>query len=210
MTDDIKLANPAVLGLTCFGLTTVMLNIHNAGIIKMDPTILGLGLFVGGLAQVIAGIMEFRKGNTFAMTAFLAYGTFWMSLVFWVMSGSYRFLAVLKAAGFQPGAKGLAWYLLLWGIFTLLMFIGTMRINLVLEFIFGTLFVLFILLAIGFGWGNTAILKIAGVVGIITGAAAIYLAAAENLEEIYGKTIFPFWPYKADNGNYKATPEEDL
>jgi uncharacterized protein len=207
MADDIKLANPAVLGLTCFGLTTMLLNIHNAGIIKMDPTILGMGIFVGGIAQIIAGIMEFRKGNTFATTAFIAYGAFWLSLVFWVMSGSYRALVVLKAAGFQPGAKGLAWYLVLWGLFTLFMLIGTFRINRVLQFVFITLLILFIMLAIGFGWGNTGVIKAAGVVGLFTGFAAVYLAAAENLEEIYGKVILPFWPYQAP-GSYKGN--EDL
>ena len=164
MTDDIKLANPAVLGLTCFGLTTLMLNLHNAGLFKMDTTILGLGLFVGGLAQVIAGILEFRKGNTFAMTAFLAYGTFWISLVFALM---YKW----HVAANKP---------------------------------------LFAALAYGFGWGNVNVIKAAGIVGIFTGAAAIYLAMAENLEEIYGKTIMPFWPYKAANGNYKENPAEDL
>jgi len=201
MADDIKLANPAVLGLTCFGITTVMLNVHNAGIIKMDPTILGLGLFVGGLAQIIAGIMEFRKGNTFGTTAFLAYGTFWMSLVFWVMSGSYKFMQVAKAAGFQVGAKGLAWYLLVWGIFTLFMTISTFKVNRVLQYVFISLTVLFILLAIGFGWGNTAIIKTAGVVGITTGLAAMYLAQAELVNETYDKTVLPIWPMKADYKN---------
>ena len=75
---------------------------------------------------------------------------------------------------------------------------------------FLTLIVLFVLLAVGFGWGSTGVIKTAGVVGIFTGAAAIYLAAAENLEEIYGKVIFPFWPYKPGNGDYKASPAEDL
>ncbi len=201
MADDIKLANPAVLGLTCFGITTVMLNVHNAGIIKMDPAILGLGLFVGGLAQIIAGIMEFRKGNTFGTTAFLAYGTFWISLVFWVMSGSYKFMQVAKAAGFQVGTKGLAWYLLVWGIFTLFMTISTFKVNRVLQYVFISLTVLFILLAIGFGWGNTTIIKIAGVVGITTGAAAMYLAQAELVNETYDKTVLPIWPMKADYKN---------
>jgi len=207
MADDVKLANPAVLGLTCFGLTTMLLNIHNAGIIKMDPTILGMGIFVGGIAQIIAGIMEYRKGNTFATTAFVIYGAFWLSLVFYVMSASYRTLVVLKAAGFQPGAKGLAWYLLLWGIFTLFMMIGTFRINRVLQFVFITLFILFILLAIGAGWGISWVTKTGGVIGLFTGFAAVYLAAAENLEEIYGKTVLPYWPYQA-KGSYKG--DEDL
>ena len=201
MADDIKLANPAVLGLTCFGITTVMINVHNAGIIKMDPAILGLGLFVGGLAQIIAGIMEFRKGNTFGTTAFIAFGAFWISLVFWVMSGSYKFMQVAKAAGFQVGAKGLAWYLLLWGIFTLFMTISTFKVNRVLQYVFISLFVLFILLAIGFGWGNTAVIKTAGVVGITTGLAAMYLAQAELVNETYDKTVLPIWPMKDDYKN---------
>ncbi|HEY5526831.1 MAG TPA: acetate uptake transporter [Candidatus Anoxymicrobiaceae bacterium] len=211
MTDDIKLANPAVLGLTCFGLTTLLLNLHNAGLFKMDTTILGLGLFVGGLAQVIAGILEFRKGNTFAMTAFIAYGTFWISLVFAIMyKGHMAFNKPLFAAlAYEPSLRGLAYYMLLWGVFTAFMLVATFRINRVLQFVFATLLVLFIMLAIGFGWANPNVIKAAGIVGIFTGAAAVYLAMAENLEEIYGKTILPFWPYKA-NGNYKENPSEDL
>jgi len=205
MTDDIKLANPAVLGLTCFGLTTVMLNLHNAGVFKLDIGILGLGIFVGGLAQVIAGILEFRKGNTFAMTAFIAYGTFWISLVFILI---FKPLLLTKL-GLEISGKGLAWYLVLWGVFTVFMTIATFRINRVLQFVFITLTVLFAMLAIGFGWANTGIIKAAGVVGIFTGAAAIYLAMAENLEEIYGKVMLPYWPYKAQ-GSYKENPAEDL
>jgi uncharacterized protein len=191
MADDIKLANPAVLGLTCFGLTTMLLNLHNAGIFKMDSTILGMGFFVGGLAQVIAGIMEFRKGNTFATTAFLAYGTFWMSLAFAVIVKPIW----LTKIGMEASGKGLAWYLLLWGIFTVFMFVGTLRINRVLQFVFLTLVVLFVLLAIGIGWGNTGIIKAGGIVGLFTGAAALYLAMAELLEEIYEKVMLPYWPY---------------
>lgn len=211
MKDDIKLANPAVLGLTCFGLTTLLLNLHNAGLFKMDTTIFGLGIFVGGLAQVIAGIMEFRKGNTFATTAFLAYGTFWIALVFAVIYKGHVFANKPLAAAlvYEPSARGLAWFLCLWGVFTLFMTIGTFRINRVLQFVFVTLTVLFFMLAIGIGWGSTGVVKAAGIVGIFTGAAALYLAMAENLEEIYGKTILPFWPYKAPEA-YKSNPEEDL
>jgi succinate-acetate transporter protein len=192
VADDIKLSNPAVLGLTCFGLTTMLLNLHNVGLIKgFDTTILGLGFFVGGLAQVIAGVMEFRKGNTFASTAFLAYGTFWISLVFAVLAGeAWKLSFVAK--------QGLAWYLVLWGIFTFFMTIATFRINRVLQFVFITLTVLFIMLAIGFFQGVEAghgILLAAGVVGLFTGFAALYLAMAENINEIYGRTVLPIWPY---------------
>ena len=212
MTDDIKLANPAVLGLTCFGLTTMLLSLHNAGAFKLDPAIFGLGLFVGGLAQVIAGIMEFRKGNTFAMTAFLAYGTFWIAVTF-VLMYEHHIAAnkpLLAALLYEPSGKGLGWFMLLWGIFTVFMLIATLRINKVLVFVFATLTVVFFLLAGGIGWGNADVVKVAGIIGVITGAAALYLAMAENLEEIYGKVILPFWPYKPSNGDYKANPAEDL
>jgi hypothetical protein len=211
MTDDIKLANPAVLGLTCFGLTTLLLNLHNAGLFKMDTTILGLGIFVGGLAQVIAGILEFRKGNTFGMTAFLAYGTFWISLVFAIIYKGHVVAnkPLFAALAYEPSGRGLAWFLCLWGVFTLFMAVGTFRINRVLQFVFITLTALFFLLAIGIGWALPDVTKAAGIVGIFTGAAAIYLAMAENLEEIYGKTILPYWPYKAPE-SYKNNPEEDL
>ncbi len=209
MTDDIKLANPAVLGLTCFGLTTLLLNLHNAGLFKMDTTILGLGIFVGGLAQVIAGIMEFRKGNTFATTAFIAYGMFWVSLVFAVIYKGHVAAneSLFTALKYESSGRGLAYYLLLWGIFTLFMAIGTFRINRVLQFVFVTLTVLYAMLAIGIGWGNTSVIKAAGVVGIFTGAAAVYLAMAENLEEIYGKAILPYWPYSKKE-SYKENPED--
>ena len=192
MADDVKLANPAVLGLTCFGLTTMLLNLHNVGIIKdFDTTIMGLGFFVGGLAQVIAGIMEFRKGNTFGTTAFLAYGTFWISLVFAVIASGKWGLGTLVHA------EGLAWYLLLWGIFTAFMTVGTFKVNRVLQFIFVTLTVLFALLAIC-NWAEIkageGLMIVAGIIGICTGFAALYLAMAENLNEMYGKTILPIWP----------------
>jgi uncharacterized protein len=191
MADDVKLANPAVLGLTCFGLTTMLLNLHNVGIIKgFDTAIMGLGLFVGGLAQVIAGIMEFRKGNTFGTTAFLAYGTFWISLVFAVIASEKWSLALVHK-------EGLAWYLFLWGIFTIFMTVGTFKVNRVLQYVFVSLTVLFFLLAIC-NWAGiaagTGLMIVAGIIGLTTGFAALYLAMAENLNEMYGKTILPIWP----------------
>lgn len=203
MGEDIKLANPAVLGLACFGLTTMLLNLHNAGIFKMDSTILGMGFFVGGLAQVIAGTLEFRKANTFAMTAFVGYGTFWMSLAFAVL---FKPLLLTKV-GLEVSGKGLAWYLFLWGLFTVFMLIGTFRINRVLQFVFFTLAILFFMLAGGIGWANTTVIKVAGVIGLFTGFAALYLAMAENLEEIYGKVILPFWPYSQPTA-YREHPED--
>ena len=201
MADDVNLANPAVLGLTGFGLTTVLLNLHNVGIIKgFDTAIMGLGLFVGGLAQVIAGVMEYRKGNTFGTTAFIAYGTFWISLVFAVLASSDKF-------GWGPlvHSEGLAWYLFLWGVFTAFMTVGTFKVNRVLQFIFVTLTVLFFLLAVC-NWAGIAagegLMVVSGIIGLFTGGAAIYLAMAENINEMYDKTVLPIWPM-GEQGAYK-------
>ena len=198
--EDVKLANPAVLGLTCFGMTTLLLNLHNVGLFKMDAPVLAMGLFLGGAVQIIAGIFEWRKGNTFAMTAFSAYGAFWLTLVFILLAKPY----LMTKLALEVSNKGLAWYLLLWGIFTILMFFWTLKINRGLQTVFFTLIFLFLLLAIGFGWGSSGIIKTAGGIGIFTGAAAIYVAMAELLNEMYGKVVMPIGPAK---NNYK-NPED--
>ena len=135
-------ANPAPLGLFGFGMTTVLLNLHNAGIFEMNSMILAMGIFYGGIAQIIAGILESRKNNTFGMTAFISYGFFWLSLVG---------LIVMPKLGWIPAASntGMIAYLVMWGIFTLLLFFGTLRISRALQFVFGTLVILFFLLAAG-------------------------------------------------------------
>src|ERR1022692_3803409 len=84
-----SLANPAPLGLFGFGMTTVLLNLHNAGFFEMNSMILAMGLFYGGIAQVIAGIFEYRKNNTFGMTAFISYGSFWLTLVGLILMGKW-------------------------------------------------------------------------------------------------------------------------
>lgn len=176
-----KLANPAPVGLAGFGMTTLLLNIHNAGIFPLDAMILGMGLFVGGIAQLIAGIMEFKKGNTFGMAAFTLYGSFWLSLVF-----------IIFAKGIFPvSGTSMGFYLLIWGIFTMFMTIGAFKANKTLRFIFVTLTVLFFLLAISDFAGSAAIKHIAGWEGIVCGASALYLSVAETVNESYGKTILP-------------------
>ncbi len=204
MADETKLANPAVLGLTCFGLTTVLLNLHNAGLFKSFSGVMALGIFVGGIAQIIAGVLEYKKGNSFGTCAFCIYGAFWLSLVFIL-------LADTKAINISFSTTELAWYLLLWGIFTGFMFVGTLKVNRVLQAIFAWLFVLFILLSIHFAYFSaagktTAVVRIAGVVGIITGGLAIYLAMAELINEMHGKTLLPIWPV-VDKQSYKQ-PED--
>lgn len=180
------LANPAPLGLMGFGMTTVLLNIHNA--LPNDPAfgintmILAMGIFYGGLAQIIAGIFEFKKGNTFGLTAFTSYGLFWLSLVFlWILP---------YLVGYQgPSASFMGWYLFMWGLFTMLMFFGTLNKNLALSVVFLTLFILFYLLALK-NWGIISGGWI-GIEGIICGFSAIYLAIAEILNEAFGKVILP-------------------
>lgn len=177
-------ANPAPLGLMGFGMTTVLLNIHNAGFFPISAMILAMGLFYGGLAQIIAGILEFKKGNTFAVTAFISYGLFWMSLVALIL------MPKLGWAEKTPDAY-MGWYLFMWGMFTLFMFVGTLRANKVTQFVFGSLTVLFFLLALRDWTGSSAIGTLAGWEGIVCGGSAIYLAMAEVLNERLGRTVMP-------------------
>jgi len=182
-----KFSNPAPLGLTAFGMTTVLLNFHNAGFYGLDSMILAMGMFYGGIAQVIAGILEFRKGNTFGTTAFCSYGLFWLTLVF---------LLVFPALGWgaKPSSGSMAAYLFMWGLFTGLMFLGTLRLNRGLQVIFFSLTILFWLLALGDITGNIIITRIAGYEGVFCGLSAIYVAIAEVLNEVYGRVILPIGP----------------
>lgn len=174
-----KLANPAPLGLMGFGMTTVLLNLHNAGLFAVGSVILSMGIFYGGIAQIIAGIMEFKQGNTFGATAFTSYGLFWLSLVF-------IFIWNVKEA-----AVPMAAYLLAWGVFTMFMYFGTLKKNKALQVIFLSLTILFFLLGIGKLTGNSTITMIAGIEGIFCGLSAIYLAMAEVLNESFGKVVMP-------------------
>lgn len=180
------LANPAPLGLLGFGMTTVLLNLHNAGIIDASSLgmILAMGIFYGGLAQVIAGIMEFKKGNTFGATAFSSYGLFWWSLVG---------LILLPEMGYVDpvGKGGMAAYFFMWGLFTFFMYISTLKKNRALQTVFFTLFVLFFMLVISELSGSEGFLKLTGFEGILCGFSAIYLAIAEVTNETYGQEILP-------------------
>lgn len=179
-----NLANPAPLGLFGFGMTTILLNLHNAGFYEMNSMILAMGLFYGGIAQVIAGILEFKKNNTFGMTAFISYGFFWISLVGLIFMAKWGWIAP------TPGTALVA-YLGIWGIFTFLLFIGTLRINKALQFVFASLTILFFLLAIGDATKNESITRVAGFEGIVCGGSAIYTGIANLLNEVYGYTILP-------------------
>ncbi|MBV1842928.1 MULTISPECIES: acetate uptake transporter [Photobacterium] len=183
-----KLANPAPLGLMGFGMTTILLNIHNAGFFPIDSMILAMGIFYGGLSQVFVGMMCFKRGDTFGTTAFTSYGLFWLTLVG---------LIVMPYMGLPASpASFMGWYLLLWGIFTGFMFIGSLCYPRAKQFVFGSLTVLFFLLAARDFTGSALIGTIAGFEGIICGASAIYFAMAQVLNNEYGRTILPIGELK--------------
>jgi len=180
--------NPAPLGLLGFGMTTVLLNLHNAGFFELNSMILAMGICYGGVAQIIAGIMEWRKGNTFATTAFISYGLFWFSLVA---------LIVFPKIGWASAADNtaMAAYLAMWGLFTAVMFIGTLRLHVAGQIVFGSLTVLFFLLAIGdFTAASPGFKHFTGYEGIFCGFSAIYAGLAQVLNELFGKVILPLGP----------------
>ena len=178
-----KYANPGPLGLMGFGMTTVLLNIHNAGFFPLGSMVLAMGIFYGGMAQIIAGILEFKKGNTFGVTAFCSYGLFWLSLV--------ALIVMPKMGIAATPAAFVAWYLFMWGLFTFGMWFATWGKNRALQFVFLSLAILFFLLAIKDWTGIEMIGKIAGFEGIICGLSAIYLAMAEVIDESHGRPILP-------------------
>jgi uncharacterized protein len=177
-------ANPGPLGLLAFGMTTVLLNLHNAGFFEMNSMILAMGIFYGGLAQIVAGVLESKKNNTFGLTAFVSYGFFWLTLVALILLPKWDLIPA-------PSSNGMVAYLIMWGIFTGLLFIGTLKINKALQFVFASLTLLFFLLALGDVTGNAALKKFTGYEGIICGASAIYTGVATLLNEVYGKVIMP-------------------
>ena len=185
MADEIqptKKANPAPLGLLGFGMTTVLLSLHNAEVLPLDGFTLAMGVFVGGLAQILAGIMEYRNGNTFGTVAFTLYGMFWMTFV----------ATHAGIAGMETHPETAGTWLLLWGILTLFLFMGTLKGRKSLMFVFATLTITFFLLSAGNYAGIDGILMAGGAVGVVCGLAAMYTAFAEVLAEQHGKEILPF------------------
>ena len=180
-------ANPGPLGLLAFGMTTVLLNLHNAGFFELNSMILAMGIFYGGIAQIIAGILEAKKNNTFGLTAFCSYGLFWLTLVALILLPKHDLIGATSTGG-------MAAYLIMWGIFTGLLFIGTLKLNRALQVVFATLTILFFLLAISELSGSAALGKFAGYEGIICGGSAIYAGVAALLNEVYGKVVWPVGP----------------
>jgi succinate-acetate transporter protein len=195
MGESEKVANPAPLGLLGFGMTTVLLNfVHNVGATPtLDSMILAMGIAYGGLAQIIAGVMEYKRGNTFGTVAFTSYGLFWWSFVLLtVMPKCY--LSGIPG----PSNEAMAAYFFVWGIFTLAMFFGTLKTNKTLQFVFISLAILFFLLATKSTLTVYATItdlelftRIIGAEGVICGLSAMYLAIADVLNETHGRSILP-------------------
>jgi len=178
-----QLANPAPLGLMGFGMTTVLLNIHNAGFFPMDSMILAMGIFYGGISQIIAGILCYKRGDTFGTTAFISYGFFWLTLVGLILMPKMGVAA--SPAGFM------GWYLLLWGLFTAGLFIGSLRYPRAKQIVFASLTALFFLLAIRDFSGSEVIGVIAGYIGIFCGLSAMYFSMAQVLNGEFGREVLP-------------------
>lgn len=180
-----KTANPTPLGFTGLGLSAVLLSLSYIGLFPVDSMIVAMAIFLGGFAQVFAGLMAWKKGSVFGGTAFCAFGLFWFSLAGLLLMPSLGWIEA-------PTPISLASYLFLWGVYTFVMLIATLKLgSKAIMFIFVTLFLLFILLAIVNATGNTGLLVIAGYVGLIMGLAALYTALGIVLNDAYGKTIVP-------------------
>ncbi|WP_261817654.1 acetate uptake transporter [Vibrio gallicus] len=178
-----QLANPAPLGLMGFGMTTVLLNIHNAGLFPLDSMILAMGIFYGGLGQVLVGMMCFKRGDTFGTTAFTSYGLFWLTVVG---------LIALPKMGFPASPAGfMGCFFALWGIFTGFLYIGSLRYPFAKQVVFASLTILFFLLAAHEFTENSTLGFIAGIEGIFCGASAMYFAFAQILNAEYGRVILP-------------------
>jgi len=186
----VSLANPAPLGLMGFGMTTILLNLVNMGLFGISSIVVAMGIFYGGAAQIIAGIMEFRKGNTFGTLAFTSYGLFWLTLVFIIISAVER-------PAVSPNDAAWAAYLFIWGLFTLMMFFGTLRANRALQTIFLSLAILFFLLTASHFIPQLQ--TIAGIEGVFCGFSAFYLAIAEVLNEAHSRVVLPIGPVKTDH-----------
>jgi uncharacterized protein len=183
------IANPAPLGLAGFALTTFVLSMVNSGLVsdKAEPVVFGLALAYGGIAQLLAGMWEFKTGNTFGATAFSSYGAFWIS--FWAL---VTFFVKDIPAADAGHAVGL--YLWAWGIFTAYMFIASLRTTAAVAAVLLLLTVTFIVLGIGNSGGHTGIVKLGGWIGIATALAAWYASFAQVINSTFGRTVAPIGP----------------
>jgi len=190
-----KVADPGPLGLAAFALTTFVLSFFNAGLAPAsgEPIVFGLAFAYGGLAQILAGMWEFRTGNTFGAVAFTSYGAFWLS--FFAFALWFEKLLPGKDPGLAGHAVGL--WLIAWGIFTAYMFIASLRTTAAVAAVFALLAVTFIVLGIGNVGGTADVIKAGGYIGIVTAVAAWYASFAVVVNSTFGRTVMPVVPLGA-------------
>lgn len=183
-------ADPGPLGLAGFAMTTFVLSVFNANIIgnhALEAVVLPIALFYGGIAQLLAGMWEFKKNNTFGALAFTSYGAFWMAFAAYV-----KFVAGGLPAAQAHEATGL--FLLAWTIFTVYMLVASMRTTAVIAFVFATLTVTFVALTVGALGNHPDVTKAGGWLGLITAALAWYGSMAGVTNATWGRTVLPTWP----------------
>ena len=177
-------ANPAPLALCAFGMTTILLSVHNAGIMGLTSPIVSMALFYGGLAQVIVGLLEWKKNNTFGMLTFGSFGFFWIS---------FAAILILPAFGLAtaPTPLELAVFLAVWGLLTTGLFICSLKMGRVLQITLAILVLVFALLVAANLTGSHMIHTLAGIFGIIDGLLAFYMGIGAVINEIYGRRVLP-------------------
>jgi succinate-acetate transporter protein len=184
-----SIADPGPLGLAAFALTTFVLSMFNSGLVsdKGEPIVLALALFYGGVAQFVAGLWEFRTGNTFGAVAFCSYGAFWLS--FWAVGQFYAAKIPEADAGHAVGL-----YLIAWGIFTAYMFIASLRTTVAVAAVFILLAITFFVLGIGNANASTSTIKLGGYLGLVTAVVAWYASFAVVTNATFGRTVLPVRP----------------
>jgi hypothetical protein len=180
-------ADPAPLGLAAFAATTFMLSMFNAGFMgeSGEPIVFGMALFFGGLVQLLAGMWEFRTGNTFGAVAFTSYGAFWLS--FWAFEQFYA--DTITNAATAQHAVGL--YLITWGIFTAYMWVASLRVSVAVSIVFALLTTTFLVLGTGDATENKSLVELGGYIGIATAIAAWYASFAAVTNDTFGRTVLP-------------------
>ncbi len=181
------IADPAPLGLGCFALTTFLLSLFNAGLLPAagEPIVFGVALAYGGAAQVLAGMWEFRKGNVFGATAFTSYGAFWLS--FWAFVTFYA--ADIPDAGDRATVVG--WYLIGWGIFTVILWVAALRTTAALALLFTLLAATFFVLGLGDVAHSEGMTRAGGYLGLVTAAVAWYACLAGVTASTFGRAVLP-------------------
>jgi uncharacterized protein len=194
-------ADPGPLGLAGFAMTTFVLSMFNADLVNKagEPVVLGLALAYGGIAQLLAGMWEFRTGNTFGAVAFSSFGAFWIS--YWALVTFF----VDKIPAANAGAA-IGLYLWGWAIFTAYMFVASLRTTGAVALVFLLLTATFILLAAGNSGDHTTVIKWGGYIGLATAVAAWYASFAAVLNSTIGRTVAPVFPLKTASGDRTTAP----